>query len=447
MFLIAPVMLQPAAACSCDVSAGAPCAAVWRADAVFVGLVIDNPTERVGGTISWTVHKIAVSQTLRGSIDPFITLVPGRRPTEKEIEASKSYPGEQERMSTCDYRFEVGRQYVIYATHTADGGWTTSMCSGTKRLEDATADLDYIATIPSAPATGRVYGDIEKTIPDLSDPTTPLTVPAAGITVALTSESGRLTTTTDSEGKFDVHVPAGEYTIAPAVPETVRTYGSPNRARVPSRGCTPVHFSLVSNGRIEGRVIREDRTGVPHVRIDVIPADIPADRRSDAPPAAVSTTSDKNGRFEVDAILPGRYVIGVNASFGPMLDSPYPTTYFPGVAREDARTVELAEGERKVGFTIVVNPLAETTISGSVIAEDDRPVADARVILAVAGQKGMITDSTNTDGNGAFEIRALIGVTYTIRADTRTPSGLRRTGEAVVLVDGKKEGLRLSIRP
>src|SRR5688500_10046121 len=89
LFLVAPVLLRTAAACSCG--ANPPCAAVWRADAVFVGTVVDRTPERVGGSLSWTVHKVAVNQTLRGSVDSFITLVPGSRPTAEQIAASQSH--------------------------------------------------------------------------------------------------------------------------------------------------------------------------------------------------------------------------------------------------------------------------------------------------------------------------------------------------------------------
>ena len=111
LFLVAPVLLRTAAACSC--SENPSCAAVWRADAVFVGTVVDRTPERVGGTLSWTVHRVAVHQTLRGSVDSFITLVPGNRPTAEQIEASRSRPEESMVMSSCDFDFQLGQQYVI----------------------------------------------------------------------------------------------------------------------------------------------------------------------------------------------------------------------------------------------------------------------------------------------------------------------------------------------
>jgi hypothetical protein len=125
VLLISAVDAQRADACSCF--ANPPCAAVWKADAVFIGTVVDRAPERIGGSLSWTVHKVAVGQTLRGSVDSFLTLVPGNRPTAEQIEASKSHPGESMTMSTCDYGFELGKQYVIYARRTPDGRWTTSI--------------------------------------------------------------------------------------------------------------------------------------------------------------------------------------------------------------------------------------------------------------------------------------------------------------------------------
>jgi len=130
LFLGAPVLLRTAAACSCQ--RNPPCAAVWRADAVFVGTVVDRAPERIGGSLSWTVHKIAVGQKLRGSVGSFITLVPGSRPTAERIAASQSHPGELMMRSSCDYDFQLGKQYVIHARRTPDGRWTTSMCTGTK---------------------------------------------------------------------------------------------------------------------------------------------------------------------------------------------------------------------------------------------------------------------------------------------------------------------------
>ena len=66
MFLLAPTLVRTAAACTCDVNATPPCAAVWRADAVFIGTVVEEAVERIAGNLSWAVHRISVSQRLQG---------------------------------------------------------------------------------------------------------------------------------------------------------------------------------------------------------------------------------------------------------------------------------------------------------------------------------------------------------------------------------------------
>ena len=442
-FLLAPGVLRSAAACSCD--AHPPCAAVWRADAIFVGTVVERGSERVGGTLSVTVHKVAIHQTLRGSVDSFITLLPAARPTAQEIAASQSRPGQSVMMSTCDYDFEPGRQYVIYARRTPEGRWTTSMCTGTKPIEEASADFDYIASIPLAQPTGRVYGKIERTILNPKERTEALNVPASGVRIALASQTHRLTLTSDSDGQIDVQVPPGEYTIAPVVPQTVRVYGTMTPASVPARGCVPVHFSLISNGRVEGRVVRPDGTPAARASVDVIPADLPPDERPESFTTAPAGTTDENGRFAVDAILPGRYVVAVNARFGPRLFSPYRTTYFPGVvARQDAKVIEIDDGERRTGFNIMVTPLAETTVSGVVVSDDDRPVAEANVTAALADDRSMIMQAAKTDAGGAFELRLLAGLSYLITARLRTAQGLKQV-ETVLFLEQRREDLRLLI--
>jgi Carboxypeptidase regulatory-like domain len=443
VLLIGPAGAHRAEACSC--AANPPCATVWRADAVFVGTVVDRVQEPVGGALSWTVFNVSVNQRLHGAVDSsFITLVPGHRPSAEHIERSKSSTAPLMVSSSCDYNFEPGRQYVIYARKTVDGRWTTSECTGTKRIENAAEDFDYIASIPAAEPTGRVYGSIDRTVINPAKPASPEVVPAGGITVALTSESARLTATTDSEGKLDVRVPPGDYAIAPVVPQGVRVYGAPFRASVPARGCAPVHFSLTPNGRIEGRVVRPDGTPVARTSVTVVPADLPADKRPDSLATSPSGTTDERGRFSVNAILPGRYVVAVNAYSGSRLSSPYPTTYFPGVSRQDARVVEIGEGERKTGFTIVVSPIPETTVSGVVVFDDDRPAGEVYVAATPVDHRDVTMGSTKTDGGGAFELRLLAGISYLIQAGTRTENGLRQT-ETVVLVDQRLEGLRLSI--
>ena len=423
-----------------------PCAATWRAGAVFVGTIVNQASETLAGSLIWHVHNVAVTQTLRGTVGSFVTLVPGYRPTAEELKFAISTGSVSVGSSDCDYDFQPGGQYLIYARRTPDGRWTTSRCDGTKPLAKAAADLDYINSLATTEPLGRVYGKIERTVIDPFEPTRASRVPATGVTIALTGKSNLLTVTTDEEGKVDVRVPADEYTIKPVVPPTVRAFGSPLQRLVPARGCATVYFSLIANGRIEGHVVQEDDTPVPHVSVDVIPADLPPEQQLDYRldyTIAPSSSTDETGRFAVNAILPGRYIIAVNGRSGPRLESPFATTFFPGPGRQDASVIEIGDGELKTGFTIVVKPLIETTVSGVVVSSDDRGVGDAFVMASTVDHPQMSLRATKADASGFFQLRLLSGVTYIFKASVRPGEQT----ETVVFVDQQTERIRLSIRP
>jgi hypothetical protein len=444
LLLLAAFGVGEASACVCD--RNPPCAAVWRADAVFLGTVIEAVQEPVGGRLSWTVYTVSVNQRLHGTVDTFVTLVPGQRPSAGQIEHSKALENPGWIGSSCDYRFEPGRQYIIYARRTPEGRWTTGDCTGTKPAENAAEDLDYIAGLAGADASGRIYGSIERVVGDPANPAAHRVEPAAGMTVSIAGESSSLRVATDHEGKLDARVPPGAYTVAPVVPETMRVYGSPRKLVVAARGCAPVHFSTTANGRIEGRVVRSDGGPAVHTRVGVVPADLPAGEVPDNHSVAPGTTTDAQGRFVVDAILPGRYVLAVNGLWGPRRESPYAPTYFPAGGRQDARVIELGEGERKTGFTIVVTPLGETTVSGVVLFDDERPVAGARLTAAPVERRGNIIATATADHAGKFELRLLSGVTYFIRANIKIDRGFRKA-EATMLVDRPRDDVRLVVQP
>jgi hypothetical protein len=53
--------------------------------------------------------------------------------------------------SDCDFRFVLGKQYLVYASGSEDSLEVTS-CSRTTELSLATADMSYLATIPELSA-------------------------------------------------------------------------------------------------------------------------------------------------------------------------------------------------------------------------------------------------------------------------------------------------------
>ena len=443
LLLAFPGIIRPTAACGCMDNPS--CSAVWKADAVFVGTVTERRMERIAAHTSWQLTEVAVSQRLRGEIEASVSLVPSVRMSPENIAAAEKLAIDSVTSSTCDYDFEVGRAYIVYATRTPDGRWTTSKCTGTKPLEEALEDLDYIASIPLFPPTGRVTGRIERAVLDPDDPNGTLAVPASDVTVALSGEASRLTVTTDESGQFDVQVPPGEYSVAPEVAETIRVYGAPMRVAVPARGCAPVYFSMSPNGRIAGRVVRSNGTPAARVSVRAFPEDVPVDQLYKSRFSG-SAATDESGRFLMDGLFPGRYVISVNVSSGPTLQEPYLTTYAPGVARAEARVIDVREGQHHRNVDIVVTSLAETTITGWVVFDDGQPVSNARVMAKFVDSRNVGTSTANTDSAGVFRLRVLKGLSYRLAVSSETWPLAFPGGEFVIAPEQAKEGVRLTIQ-
>ena len=166
--------------------------------------------------------------------------------------------------------------------------------------------------------------------------------------------------------------------------------------------------------------MRSDGTPASHTSVNVIPVDLPPGERQGSSVASPSGRTDANGRFSIDAILPGRYVVAVNARFGARLDAPYPTTYFPGGDRQTARVIDMGDGERKTGFTIVVNPLRETTLSGVVVFDDDQPAVEASVTAAPVDHRFM---SRGRHGQIAAAPSSFAAFRYQLPGQGRDPNG------------------------
>ena len=90
-FLVAGT--RDASGCMCPLNP--PCAAFWRADAVFVGHVTANERRHADGQPSETVTTLTVFRTFRGEPLPSIVLRGGS--------------------TSCSYSFRIGETYLVFA--------------------------------------------------------------------------------------------------------------------------------------------------------------------------------------------------------------------------------------------------------------------------------------------------------------------------------------------
>ena len=133
-------------ACDCRGEGIKPCQEYWRADVVFIGTV---------ATIR-TVPKKEGAYEFRRQL---VTFAVG--------EAFRGIRSGQADIFTgggdCGYSFKTGETYFVYAyRNKEDGTVSTSICTRTRPLAQATEDLSYIRALASAVAGGVIFGKVQR---------------------------------------------------------------------------------------------------------------------------------------------------------------------------------------------------------------------------------------------------------------------------------------------
>lgn len=155
--LLSAILAYPAPAwgCTCGIP-GSPQEGFGRSKAVFVGTVTrvdeDSMKPRHGKFI----------QFYQQFVPPLPSMIDydfhGRSVT---FEVEESWRGVDTTHFTvqtgwggdCGYRFQEGKQYLVYAHQFTDIPFFTGICSRTTALASATEDLNYLQTLPKLELT------------------------------------------------------------------------------------------------------------------------------------------------------------------------------------------------------------------------------------------------------------------------------------------------------
>jgi hypothetical protein len=153
----------------------------------------------------------------------------GRQKVTFEVE--ESYIGVQEKSvivtsggDLCGFPFSAGHEYLVYGRRLQNGEIYVSIGSGTKWKKEATEDLKYLRGLSTAPNGARVYGTAFRN----SDPPNPRMMvrkgkAATGQKVTIRGSQRNYEVVVDAEGKFEISVPPGQYTIVLESDERVGT--------------------------------------------------------------------------------------------------------------------------------------------------------------------------------------------------------------------------------
>ncbi len=402
-------------ACSCLVGPET-CPAASTGDAVFEGTVasIDiNTRTRPDGSYTFgprAVHLRDV-KALRG---PAVDMV-------------MTGNGDAD----CGYDFRIGTRYVIVGYRKAeDGRMWTGICAKTQPLDQAGGLREYIQSLSAPSRGGRLWGTIATqrpwALPGDAGRTEPESRPVAAVHVTITGPIERMTTTA-SNGQFSFDaLPAGEYAVSVELPDGRTVDVRPPRVTMRDEpyACTVLDILAPSATHVEGVVRYDDGTAAAGVSVDLVAAEgTPTDQF-----LGVGASTDRDGRYTIPNLPPGRYLVGVGAIGGPSRAAAFALTY--GRSAHGEVVIEVPEdGDSILVAPIVVRRLIPVRARGTVVRADHSPAPGLEVTAAVIGERGavrgLVRAETAADG----------GFTLDLFADTQYRIAFSRRGRLVHSVE------------
>jgi hypothetical protein len=385
------------------------CERYWASDIVFVGRVteitrIQLPSRLPGVKLVDAERvRLSVAEAFRGVTDPSFTVT-----NFLFSEAAE---------------FRVGASYFVYAAYGADGEPHTSLCAGTRPLEESFEDVRYARWIQTPRTRGRVFGtvshsDWDPAVGDYVSHQLP-----AGLLVSLSGPGGAWRVRPEREGAFNRFlfddVPPGTYSLTIQVDGPYDS-ADPVEVSVQAPGlCYEADLALAWKGVIRGRAIDAAGRPVPMVPVMVVSGRPPLDLQTVRFDATVTT--DGGGEFTHRFLPPGEYTLGMYIDATSRYLHGYPTVYFPGVTdAESALAITVTAGsEIDVGDLQLPFDLEKVPVSGSVLLPDGSPCADCRVVMRAEGEYNDAFETTLeavTDGNGSFQLPGVQARRYRVGA-------------------------------
>jgi hypothetical protein len=298
--------------------------------------------------------------------------------------------------------------------------------------------------------------------------------PARGVVVALqssnTNEAGSnaVRAKTDEAGRYRFErIKAGRYGLSAIAPGYVTPgtsqYGSQSKAINISENdrIENLNLALVFGGIITGRIT--DSKGDPVVSESVHLARVNEQGKSEqiflGSNGNMYSTDDR-GIYRLFGVPAGRYLLSVGFGQRPnsitvtSLRVFYPRTYHPSAtAEEQAKVIEMSEGQETTGIDITIGELKKTyDVSGRVLyAESGQPAIGVPLVYGVPstnskniGAMGSTGDRTNPQGE--FRMQSVLPGKYAAFARPNQGDNLYSDAVPFEVVDGDVSGIEIKLR-
>lgn len=314
---------------------------------------------------------------------------------------------------------QVGEKYVIYTHDNGTGYLPSRGCTRSRNVKYADEDLAFLDSLASAAPTGTISGQVTMSTGNLASTGDPL----AGATVDILNEHEKVTTTTDSNGRYSfLGLQPGTYVARAAkIGFSPTESDEENTTKVEARGCGVMDLVLRKNwpGMIQGRVIRPDGTP-PQAGLSLDLIRVEGKGRSQKSELLIgsSVTTDQSGEYSFVGVAPGSYKIGLNLYKVPTAEDPYLEQYWPHAPTEaGASTIEISENMnlQRCDFQLPA-ALISKHVEFVVLLPDGTPASDVRANIGTQ-MKGTFkwAGSEETDASGKFAFSAVQGFHYTVQ--------------------------------
>lgn len=395
-----------ARACTCSQALPGQCAGLQKDDVVFVGTVTDiqhvepaNPdATATPPAMPITRYHFHIDEKFAGGDAAEIDVFSG---------------GDD---GDCGYRFQQGGQYIVFTQQETEERLFATICNGTRPVADGRALLPQLRAMRSGQRVASVFGILRRSDPPFLAPVGDPDDPLPHVGLKLRSHYDRFQTTTDSDGVYsfyDVH--AGEYAFTAKLPAkmelTQKTLvGGLPPFKIPNGACYEYNVNALPTGHIQGTVYGPNGKPLKIASLELYRAG----SYEEARPGLWSFQGAK-GVFDFDHVGPGDYVIVYNRRNLENPNSPFPRTFYPGVADLDsADAITLKDGEDLLKVNLKLGEGYPTRKLRVHLKWDGARPPGTVTIQAKADRGDNPAADKNADGT--YEFTLLATANYTITA-------------------------------
>jgi hypothetical protein len=332
----------------------------------------------------------------------------------------------------CGYRFKNNEQYVVFTHQGTEGRLFATICGGTRPIADARALLPQLRAMRDGQRIASVFGVLRRANPPFLAPPDDPDDPLPNISLKLRSRYDRFQTNTNTDGVYtfyDVH--EGEYVFTANLPPRTELTQKPGAGslspfKIPNGACYEYDVEALPSGHIRGSVVGPSGKPVSLASLELYRDGM----YSDSHPGLWGFQG-ATGVFDFDHIGAGDYILVFNRTNRTDPNTPFPRTFFPGVANlEDAKPITLQEGQQLMKLVFrLQDAYPSRTLRVRVKWEGSRPPGKTTV-MAKADQGG--NPAARRIADQLYEFTLLESANYTISAweDLNPPRATARAKPA-----------------